>query len=141
MADPSPHHEQHGNPDGMHTLAKSSKLPIERIRYLPDSTTSLIGEIKRGVLFVMAFWSGPSIKAFNQLTDIINRLDPNGMLEFVVIDTDGAQSFYEHPIFNGKLHGAGEAAWIKDGVIQCTSGLGSNPNCFEANTKKLLAAN
>ena len=80
------------------------------------------------------------VKAFNQLTDVVNRLDPDGTLEFVVIDTDGAQEFYEHPDFKGKLHGAGETAWIKDGVIQCTSGLGYNPNCFEPNTKELLAA-
>jgi len=140
MPDPSPQSEQHGNPDGIRSLAKSSKLPIERIRYFPDSETSLIKGIKRGVLFVMAFWSGPSVKAFNQLTDIVNRLDPNGTLEFVVIDTDGAQTFYDHPDFKGKLHGAGETAWIKDGVIQCTSGLGYNPDCFEPNTKELLAA-
>ena len=141
MVDPSPQDKQRGNPDGMRSLAKSSQLPIERIRYFPDSTTSLIGEIKRGVLFVMAFCSVPSIKAFSQLTEIIHRLDPYGTLEFVVIDTDGAQTFYEHPDFKEKLHGAGETAWIKDGVIQCTSGLGYNPNCFEPNTKKLLAAN
>ena len=140
MVDPSPQSEQRGNPDGMHSLAKSSKLPIERIRYLANSDTSLIHDIKRGILFVMAFWSGPSVKAFNQLTDVVNRLDPDGTLEFVVIDTDGAQEFYEHPDFKGKLHGAGETAWIKDGVIQCTSGLGYNPNCFEPNTKELLAA-
>lgn len=81
----------------MRSLRKASKLPIERIRYLPDSETSLIHDIKRGILFVMAFWSGPSVKAFNQLTEVVNRLDPDGTLEFVVIDTDGAQGFYEHP--------------------------------------------
>lgn len=124
----------------MRSLKKLSKLPIERIRYVPDAETSLIGDIECGILFIMAFWSGPSVKAFNQLTEIINRLDPDGTLEFVVIDTDGAQEFYEHPDFKGKLHGAGEAAWIKDGLIQCTSGLGYNPDCFERNTMELLAA-
>lgn len=141
MADPSPQRAQRGNHDGICTLAKWSKLPIERIRYFPDSTPSLIAEIKHGVLFVMAFWSFPSIKAFNQLTEIVNRLDPPGRLEFVVIDTDGAHGFYEHQDFKGKLHGAGETAWIKDGVVQRTSGLGFNPDCFEPNTRELLAAN
>lgn len=143
MTDPSPVpvSEQYGNPDGIRTLAKASRLPIERIRYFPNATTSLIGQIQRGVLFVVAFWSGPSLKAFNQLTEIINRLDPNGTLKVVVVDTDGAQPFYEHPNLRGKLCGAGETAWIKDGVIQRTSGLGYNPDCFEPNTINLLAMN
>ena len=131
--------EQRGNPDGMLVLAKSSKIPIERIWYLPDATTSVIAEISCGILFVMAFWSGPSIKAFHLLTEILSQLDPHGSLEFVVIDTDGAESFYLHPAFKDKLSGAGEVAWIINGVIQCTSGLGYNPNCFEPNTTALLA--
>ncbi len=131
--------EQRGNPNGMLSLVKSSKIPIERIRYLPDSTTSVIAEVKCGMLFVMAFWSVPSIKAFHHLTEIVSRLDPEGRLEFVVVDTDGAEEFYKHPEFKDKLSGAGEVAWINGGVIQCTSGLGYNPNCFEPNTKALLA--
>ncbi len=141
MGDSPLQHKQRGNADGMRSLAKSSKLPIERIRYLPDSETSVVQDIKRGILFVMAFWSVPSVKAFNQLTEVVNRLDPDGMLEIVVVDTDGAPEFYEHPEFKDILRGAGETAWIKDGVIQSTSGLGYNPACFEPNTKLLLAAN
>ena len=139
MPDIPANREQQGNPDGMLSLAKSSKIPIERIWYLPDSTPSVIDEINCGILFVMAFWSGPSVNAFHQLTEILSRLDPDGSLEFVVIDTDGAEAFCEHPAFKDKLSGAGEVAWIKDGVIQCTSGLGYNPNCFEPNTIALLA--
>ena len=123
----------------MLSLAKSSKIPIERIWYLPDSTPSVIAEINCGILFVIAFWSVPSIKAFHQLTEILSRLDSDGRLEFVVIDTDGAEAFCEHPAFKDTLSGSGEVAWIKDGVIQCTSGLGYNPNCFEPNTIALLA--
>lgn len=139
MADLSKDREQHGDPDGMRSLAKLTKLPIERIRYFPVSNTSVIGEINLGILFVMAFWSGPSIKAFHQLTEIISRLDPKGILEFVVVDTDGAEAFYDHPAFKDKLSGAGEVAWIKGGVIKWTSGLGYNPHCFEPHTKALLA--
>jgi len=131
--------EQRGDPKGMLTLAKVSKIPIKRIRYLPDSTPSVITEINCGILFVMAFWSGPSIKAFHQLTEIVSRLDPDGKLEFIVVDTDGAEAFYEHPAFKDRLSGAGEVAWIANGLIQCTSGLGYNPGCFEPNTQALLA--
>lgn len=140
MVDASIHHEHRGNPDGMHSLAKLSKLPIERIRYYSEANTFLIGGIKRGILFVMAFWSGPLVEAFKHITDFLDRLDPNRTLEFVVIDTDGAEDFYEHSEFKGNLHGYGETAWIKDGVIGFTSGRGYNPSCFEPNTRALLDA-
>ncbi len=122
----------------MKSLAKYAQLPIERIEYHADSDTTLITGIKRGILFIMAFWSGPSVQAFRQMTEIINRLDPNATLEFIVVDTDGAQPFYNHPAFVGKLGGCGEVAWIKDGAIQSTSGLGYNPDCLEPKTQTLL---
>ena len=128
----------HGNPDGMQILANLTRLPNERIEYHAISDTSVIADIKCGILFIMAFWSAPSVKAFGQLTEIVKRFDPNGRLQFVVVDTDGARPFYDHPQFVGKIGGWGETAWIKDGEIQSTSGSGYNPSCFEPNTKALL---
>jgi len=130
--------EQGGDPNGLESLAKYTQMPMERIQYYAESDTTLIAEIEHGILFIMAFWSGPSVKAFGEITEIINRLDRNATLQFVVIDTDGAQPFYEHPDFVGKMGGWGEIAWIKDGAVQCMSGLGYNPDCFEPNTKALL---
>lgn len=121
-------------------LARLSKLPIERIQYFPESDTSLIDGVERGVLFIIAWWSGPAVQAFSLLGEVLGRLDPEGTLEFLVIDTDGARPFYFHPAFKGTLHGSGETAWIQGGVIQRTSGLGYNPDCFESNTKRLLDA-
>ena len=43
----------------------------------------------------------------------------------------------ELPEFAGKLHGAGEAAWIREGWIVRTSGLGYHPECFEPYTRQL----
>lgn len=131
-------HEGHGNPNGLTLLAKNSRIPLSRIQYQADSDPSLIATIQLGVLFVMAFWSGQSVLAFIRLTDIISRTDALEQSQVVVIDTDGAPAFYDLPEFWGKLHGYGEVAWIKDGVIQCTSGKGFSPSCFEANTKALL---
>ena len=130
--------EQHGNQDGLASLAKYSRLPIERIRYHADSDLSVLDDIRCGILFIMAFWSGPSIKAFVKLTDVVKRHDVDGTLELVVIDSDGAKPFYDHPEFDGKLGGWGEAAWVSYGQIHCTSGLGYNADCFEPNTLDLL---
>ncbi len=139
MSEIPAHREQRGDPRGLLALAKASNIALERIRYLPDSTPSVIAEINCGILFVMAFWSCPAIKAFHKLTEIVSRLDPEGKLEFIVVDTDGAEAFYEHPAFKDRLSGAGEVAWITDGLIKCTSGLGYNPDCFQPNTEDLLA--
>lgn len=127
-----------GNPDGIRSLAKYSKLPVERIRYVHDAEEATVRSIRRGVLFLMAFWSGPSVQAFAKLTEVLARLDTEG-LELVVADVDGSPDLYELPEFKGKVHCAGETAWVRDGKIVATSGLGLNTACFEANTVGLLA--
>lgn len=58
-----------GNPDGIHSLAKYSKLPLERIRYVPDADEATLRSIRRGVLILMAFRSGPAVQAFAKLTE------------------------------------------------------------------------
>jgi hypothetical protein len=81
-----------GNPDGLRSLAKYSKLPVERIRYVPDVGEQVVRAITRGVLFQMAFWSGPAVLAFAKLTEVIAKLDPDGRLELVVVDIDGSEA-------------------------------------------------
>lgn len=127
-----------GNPNGIRSLAKYSKLPAERIRYAPDADEATVRSIGRGVLFLMAFWSGPAVQAFAKLTEVLVRIDTEA-LELVVADVDGSPALYELPEFKGKVHGAGETAWVRDGKIVTTSGLGLNTACFEPNTLSLLA--
>lgn len=128
-----------GNPDGLRSLAKYSKLPIERIDYRPDADEAIIGGIDRGTLFLIAFWSAPSITAFTKLTDVAARLDADGELELVVVDVDGAPALYKVPELYGEVHGYGETAWIRNGKIVTTSGLGLNMACYEPNTVALLS--
>jgi hypothetical protein len=90
-----------GNPDGICSLAKYSRLPADRIRNVPDADAATVRSIGRGVLFLMAFWSGPSVQAFATLTEVLARLDAGG-LEFVVADVDGSPDLYELPEFKGK---------------------------------------
>jgi hypothetical protein len=128
-----------GNPKGLRSLAKYSKLPIERIRYVPDADAATVRSIRQGILFLMAFWSVSSVQAFAKLTEILGRLGA-GSLELVVVDVDGSPELYELPEFKGKVHGAGETAWVREGKIVATSGLGLNTDCFEPNTLALLFA-
>jgi hypothetical protein len=47
---------------------------------------------------------------------------------------------YELPEFKGKVHGTGETAWVRDGKIVATSGLGLNTACFKPNTLALISS-
>jgi hypothetical protein len=127
-----------GNPDGVHSLVKYSKLPVERIRYIPDADEKVVAAISRGVLFQMAFWSGPAVQAFAKLTEVIARLDPDGKIELVVVDIDGSERLSAVSEFLGGVRGAGETAWVRNGSVIATSGLGLNIECFVPNTILLL---
>jgi hypothetical protein len=117
----------------------SKHLPATRIKYYAAADESVIQTIRCGILFVMAWWSGPARRAYIDLAEVLSKLDAAGRLEFVVVDTDGVPALYERAEFIGRMTGSGETAWIKDGRIVTTSGLGFNPDCFETNTKTLLA--
>ena len=129
-----------GNPDGLRSLAKYSKLPVERIRYVPDADERVVRAITRGVLFQMAFWSGPAVQAFAKLTEVVAKLDPEGRIELVVVDIDGSEALSAVSEFLGGVRGAGETAWVRNGSVVATSGLGLNVECFVPNTRSLLEA-
>jgi hypothetical protein len=109
-----------------------------RTRFYGEADHAVIGTIRAGVLFIMAFWSGPARLAFAELKRVLEAVDPDGWLELVVVDTDGCPGLYELPEFAGKLSGAGEAAWVRGGRIVRTSGLGYHLECFEPYTRQLL---
>jgi hypothetical protein len=109
-----------------------------RVRFLAEADRSVIGTIRLGILFVMAFWSGSSRTAFAHLKTVLSEVDPDGRLEVVVVDTDGCPDLYENPEFLGKLHGNGEAAWIDRGRIVAVATGGSAPDAAEVFTRRLL---
>jgi len=114
-------------------------LLAKRTRYYSEADQAIVGTIRCGVLFVMAFWSGTSRQAFAELKRSLEATDPNSRLELIVVDTDGCPSLNELPEFVGKLHGNGEAAWVLEGKIVSSSGMGYHPECMEPNTRLLLS--
>ena len=124
--------------DGLRALGTIPSSHAHRLRFLPKSESSVVGTIDFGVLFIMAFWSGSSIRAFEELKRVLAKVDPDGRLELVVVDTDGCSDVYNLPEFLGKIHGSGETAWIKHGKIVSTSGMGFRPERFEPCTLQLL---
>jgi hypothetical protein len=110
-----------------------------RLRFLEECDRSVIDTLRFGVLFVMAFWSGLSRMGIERFKCVLETVDPEGRLELIVVDTDGCPDLYHVPELRGDLHGYGEVAWISEGRILFTSGRGYNPDCFEPNTRRLLA--
>jgi hypothetical protein len=110
-----------------------------RTRFYSVSDRTVLATIQFGVLFVMAFWSGPARQAFEELKRVLEAIDTDGRLELVVVDTDGCEDLYHLPEFaKSKLTGAGETAWIRAGKIIQISHHGYHPECFEPYTRQLL---
>jgi hypothetical protein len=125
--------------DPIVALGELAPSHVGRVRFLATADRSVLGTIRLGVLFVMAWWSGPSRQAFARLKQVLADLDPGGRLEMVVVDTDGCPDLYECRDFAGQLHGWGEVAWVRDGRVVRTSGMGYQPECFGPYTRELLA--
>jgi hypothetical protein len=112
---------------------------MDRIRYVAAADEATVRSIRRGVLYLMAYWSRYSVQAFAALTEVLARLDAQD-LELVVVDVDDSPRLNVIPEIRGRrTHGYGETFWVRDGRIVATSGHGLNTACFEPNTLALLS--
>ena len=126
-------------PDRRAWLLLNSALAA-RTRFYPEADRSVVGTIRRGVLFNMAFWSGPARVAFTELKRVLEEADPDGQLELVVVDADGCPDLDELPEFHGRLSsGAGETAWVMEGRIIRTAPGVITPRALRSNTLDLLS--
>lgn len=124
--------------DRIKSLGAMPPPHTRRFRFVPAADRSVFGTIEHGVVFVMAWWSGPASQAFSKLKQVLAKVDLAGRLELVVVDTDQCPDLYECPEFFEQLHGAGEIAWIRDGRVVCTSGIGYRPELIELVTRKFV---
>jgi hypothetical protein len=90
----------------------------------PSADATTIESIERGVLFVDASWSVPSLHARGALEVRIEDLP----IELVITDIDRSPALSEMPALADKLTGAGESIWVRDGAIcfVCT-----HPDCLD----------
>lgn len=136
-----------GNPNGLHILEKYSRIPLSSIRYVADADADVVHSIQHGILFLMAFWSGPSLKAFSNLTKALSDMGA-GELELVAVDVDGSLDIYQLPeikaLFGGVVNapvGKGEAACCRDGrvVHAAILGSGDDTNQYYVNARDFLS--
>lgn len=134
--------EMNAEHDNLHQhalLLKVDQPPLAgRTRYFEVADHRVFKTISRGILFVVAFWSGPSLQAFARFKKMLAELDPTGQLEIVIVNTDGCPDLQLIDEFTGRLHGAGEAAWVYEGKIIAAATAASSPNAFETFTRHLL---
>ena len=119
---------------------RQASLPLaSRIRFYREADADLIRATRRGVAFVMAFWSAYSLRVYPAFIEAVAKADPDGQLEVMVVDNDGVSAWRDTLKLDEIDGGWGEALWIMDGTIVLTSGFGSHPETFEPNTIQLLA--
>lgn len=108
-----------------------------RVSYHGQTARTLVDSVECGVLFVMAFWSGPAQLAYARLQEALRRQDPAGRIEVLVADIDQENDLYEAPFFQmNRLTGCGETAWICRGAV--VAAIGHQPDRFEQCVQSLL---
>ena len=110
-----------------------------RVEYIPDASTDTITEILSGILFVMAWWSGPSHASFRILRETLREYDPHGLLKLVISDVEQITHGDMPEMFGQKvLHGSGEMIWIEGGevVASATHGFPARATLLQ-HTRKL----
>lgn len=136
------------NADGLHILETYSRIPLSSIRYMTEADANVIRSIENGILFLVAFWSAPSLNAFSKLTKAIYDRGA-GDLELVAVDVDGSSDIYKlteiKELFGGVVNappGWGEAAFCKDGQIVYAAiiGSGDDPNQYYFNAREFLSS-
>jgi hypothetical protein len=100
-------------------------------------TTTSITSIQRGIVFLMATWSGGSQWAFPKLVSFLEQHDtPSEQLH--VFDVDQHPELYDLPELAGKIHGWGETLVIKDGRIVFFTRLGKDQHLIQESCDELL---
>ncbi len=98
---------------------KHSAMPIARLRVLQNFDEVHLSDMRRGIVFVLAAWSGPAVIGLQRFTRAIQSLDTRS-LDLVVLDTDclnedSATQLSGGPNFT--TGGWGETIWIRDGRV------------------------
>jgi hypothetical protein len=99
-----------------------------------------ISTIERGIVFLHARWSGPSAMALNRLRLAITAAKiPSDALH--VIDLDESPGVYNVPELSGRIHGWGEAFFIRDSAISAFRILARDKRTLDEEIRRLLNDN
>ena len=130
-----------GNHKGADILQRHTTLPAARWDYYAQADRSLVAEMDRGLLFLVAFWSGPALQSFARLTEALQRF-PEEEISLTVVDVDGADDLCRLDGLReiACLYGTGELVFVRDGQIrQIVRGGNLSPEQYEQHIQAFLA--
>ncbi|MEO6184644.1 MAG: hypothetical protein ABIP71_16380 [Verrucomicrobiota bacterium] len=99
--------------------------------------TTTIQSIKRGIVFLMAEWSGGAKWGHRHLVAFLEQRGISAE-QLHVLDVDRHPELYDMPEFAGKIHGWGEAAVVRDGRIVFVTVLGKDQSRTQEHCEELL---
>ncbi len=98
------------------TVVQFAQLSDKTKIIFPDVQQLTLASILRGILFIFAGWSGPSVHAWKALTRVLaseRELD----FRVYVIDADELPNDFADHELKVLPHGNGETFWVRDGRI------------------------
>jgi hypothetical protein len=90
----------------------------QRLVLLPSEEAIEFRSIKRGILFILARWSGASQLAFRTLNKALASLSELDGLYLYIADTDSDKIQEFLTTLGDVPAGAGETYWLADGQVQ-----------------------
>ncbi len=100
-------------------VEKNSSLPIERLRVLSNFEDLRLRDMRRGVVFVFAAWSGPAVLALRRFTQIMAEIATDA-LDLVILDIDCLTPDSAAVLFGTdgfRAGGYGETIWVSEGLV------------------------
>ena len=106
-----------GAQDGLQRLHEYSRATFSVYEFVPNAGEADL-QITNGLVFLIAFWSGPAIVGFKNICAALSKIAlPQGFV-FRVLDWDGAEQFIGHFQHEGVFVGGNaEALWYKNGIV------------------------
>lgn len=106
-----------GAQDGLQLLREYSGDTFSAYEFVPNAEEADL-RLTNGLVFLIAFWSGPSIFGFKNICAALTTVAlPRGFV-FRVLDWDGAEQFIEQFQHKGiSVGGNAEALWYKNGTV------------------------
>jgi len=100
-------------------VEKYSAIAVERLRVLRSFEELQFSTIRRGIVFVLAAWSGPAVLALQRFTKVLKTIDTSS-LDLLVLEIDSLAQGSAMQLFGSEgftTGGWGETIWIRDGRV------------------------
>lgn len=131
-----------GNPDGAEILQRLAGSRTPHWQYYANADASLLTDIDTGLLFLMAFWSGPAKQSFSRLTAALEAFTED-QVSLTVIDVDGAGDLGQVAGLQqiACLYGTGELVLVRQArVVEVLRGGNLSQAEYESHIRSFLSS-